>query len=516
MNARDLARHPSRQTGPADRIAAVSASSADDVRARWEHHLFAFLLIVAATLVGEVWLPFLGPRNLSLPFIAALMLAGGLYGLRPALTAAVAAFLAYNFFIVSPRFSLHIAPADLLALVTFLAAAVFVGGMAGRLSDRARSATERLGRLATLLSASRDLSAATTPSEVASCLADHLKSGGGVEAALWSADEPARLLAATDGARATAAGLRPPDVAPQHADAGCKWTELETARGPVGRAALWFGGRETGAAERHWIDAILQLGAIALDRAALATEISEARLVAEREGLRTALLSSLSHDLRTPISTILASASSLAENEARFDPALKRELVDAIQAEAERLNLYVSNLLDMTRLESGALDVRPTLVDPSEAMASALERMRRRLAGRRVARSFQSEGKMVLADPVLLEQALVNVLENAAAFSPPDSTITAAVAVEAEDIALAVADEGPGVPPSELARVFDKFFRGRTDRARRAGVGLGLSVARGVVEAFDGRISIDSPVRAGRGTRMTIRLPVHAPVEACE
>jgi two-component system sensor histidine kinase KdpD len=271
---------------------------------------------------------------------------------------------------------------------------------------------------------------------------------------------------------------------------------------------LWFGGRPIGTAEEHWIAAVLQLGAIALDRAALAGEISEAKLVAEKEGLRTALLSSLSHDLRTPISTILASASSLSANDAQFTPAARLELVAAIEAEAERLNLYVSNLLDMTRLESGVLDLKRTLVDPAEAMAAALARMRRRLAGRRIVRQFRSANRTVLADPILLEQVLVNVLENAVSFSPPGSEIMVAVSVDKTQAMLSITDSGPGVLPGDLPKVFDKFFRGRTDRARRGGVGLGLSVARGLIEAFDGRISIVSPVADGRGTCMRIHLPL--------
>jgi K+-sensing histidine kinase KdpD len=504
-------------TGVTFAPAQIGGVKGDAVRAnRWERHLFACALVVVAAVLSALWMRFLGPRNLALPFIAALMLAGSWFGVRAALTAAIVAFLAYNFFLVTPRFSFTFAPADVLALGTFLAAALLVGGMAGRLSDRARSASERMAHLAALLSASRDLSAAAAPADVARCLVGRLRAEVGVESAVWAAGRPGALLAASEGSQATAAAVRNPPQETQKAEVGCRWTPLATARGVVGTAAVWFSGRRTGAAEQHWIDAILQLGAIALDRAALAAEISEAKLVAEKEGLRTALLSSLSHDLRTPISTILASASSLSTNDARFGPTARLELVGAIETEAERLNLYVSNLLDMTRLESGALDLKWTSVDPCEAMAAALERMQRRLAGRRIVRRFASEGRAVLADPILLEQVLVNLFENAASFSPPESEIVAGVVADSREVILTVTDFGPGVPADELPHVFEKFFRGRTDRARRAGVGLGLSVARGLVEAFDGRIAIESPVKNGRGTRMIIGLPVSAPVEVCE
>jgi two-component system sensor histidine kinase KdpD len=244
--------------------------------------------------------------------------------------------------------------------------------------------------------------------------------------------------------------------------------------------------------------------------------MSKARLVADREGLRTTLLSSLSHDLRTPIATILASASSLVEHDARFDVATRRELLDTIQEQAERLNRYVANLLDMTRLESGVLDLRRVLVDPVEAMISALEHTRRRLVGRRVERVFTAPNVMISVDPVLIEQALVNILENAAELSPPSSIIRASVALEHGEVILAIADQGPGVSLEERPKIFDKFFRGQADRRRDGGVGLGLAVAKGVVEAFGGQIGVESPVWEGRGARFVIRLPAQPAMETDE
>jgi two-component system sensor histidine kinase KdpD len=294
--------------------------------------------------------------------------------------------------------------------------------------------------------------------------------------------------------------------------------ELKTARGDVGLAAIWVD--ENSAATAHaddWLEALLQLGAISLDRAGLAEDISKARLVAEREGLRTALLSSLSHDLRTPIATILAAASSLAEYEARFEAATRRELIDTIQGQAERLNRYVANLLDMTRLESGVLELKRVLVDPAEAMSSALEHVRRRLTGRCVERAFTAaSGMMISVDPVLIVQALVNVIENAAELSPPDSLIYMSVSVEEGEAILAVTDQGPGVTPEEAPQIFDKFFRGHADRRKDGGVGLGLAVTKGVVEAFGGRISVESPVADGHGSRFAIRLPAHRAMEITE
>ncbi len=478
-------------------------------------YLLALLLVFAATLTSATSLWLIGPRNVSLPFVVTLVLIGSWFGLRPAIMAAVAAFLAYNFFLVRPRFSFSVAPADFIALGSFFVAALIVGTMAGQLSARARAAVEQLRQLTTLLAASRELSGATTARDVAQCLARHLKAGGNVEVAIWSADDGGRsLLAATEAAAPLEAKAAADPTSADFAGGATYVRELKTARGDVGLAAIWAS--ETGAAPpeaRDWLEALLQLGAIALDRAGLAEDINKARLVAEREGLRTALLSSLSHDLRTPIATILAAASGLAEYDTRFEAVTRRELIDTIQAQAERLNRYVANLLDMTRLESGVLDLKRVLMDPAEAMSSALEHMRRRLAGRRIERTFTATGTMISVDPVLIEQALVNVIENAAEFSPPDSILHVRVSVEDGEAVLAITDQGAGVVPEELPRIFDKFFRGQADRRKDGGVGLGLAVTKGVVEAFGGRISVESPVADGHGTRFTIRLPAHPAME---
>jgi two-component system sensor histidine kinase KdpD len=206
----------------------------------------------------------------------------------------------------------------------------------------------------------------------------------------------------------------------------------------------------------------------------------------------------------------------LHEHDESFDPATRREMLETIQEESERLNRYVANLLDMTRLESGALEVNNVLMDAGEALASALERVSGRIKNRRVLRAFENRGRRISVDPVLIEQAFVNILENAIAYSPPGSTILVATKSEPKAVLITVEDEGPGIPKGDLDRVFDKFFRGRSDRRRGAGVGLGLSVARGLVEAFGGDIRAVSPAAGGKGARLEIRLPAHSALETVE
>lgn len=251
---------------------------ADAAPRKWKRYVFALLLVAAAVVSSAVWMQVIGVRNLAIPFMSALMLAGGWLGLRPALAAAIPAFLAHNLLSAGPRFGLTLAAPDLLILATFVATAALVGGIAGRLTERARLATQRQSRLAALLSASRDLSAADTPREVAHRLVRRLEAELGVNAAVWSSGPGEPLLAASAAAQETASAIRSPVQAGPICGTGDRWTTLTTAQGAVGATALWFGERRIGTAELQWVDALLQLGAIALDRATLAAEASVAKL----------------------------------------------------------------------------------------------------------------------------------------------------------------------------------------------------------------------------------------------
>jgi two-component system sensor histidine kinase KdpD len=181
----------------------------------------------------------------------------------------------------------------------------------------------------------------------------------------------------------------------------------------------------------------------------------------------------------------------------------------AIQEESERLNRYLANLLEMTRLESGALQVGRSLIDPREAMAAALRRMNRKLVGRHVERSFAMQCANIEVDPVLIEQALMNVIENAAVHAPPATPIVASVQAVGTCVRLSIEDLGEGIIAGDLPYVFEKFFRGGGDRKRGSGVGLGLAVTRGLIEAFGGSVRAVSPVRDDKGTRIEIDLPAH-------
>ena len=261
--------------------------------------------------------------------------------------------------------------------------------------------------------------------------------------------------------------------------------------------------------QQRLLDALADQAALAIERVNLVEDVDRARLVAETDRLRSALLTSISHDLRTPLASILGSATSLSET---LDAATRRDLIGNIQEEAERLNRFIANLLDMTRLESGPLRLRTGAIELSDAIGSALRRAGKILAEHRTQVVLQPDLPMLDLDEVLFEQVLFNLLDNAGKYAPAGSLITIKARQDGGHVVVQVLDEGPGIPPADLERMFDKFYRvGGADR-RRAGTGLGLAICRGFVEAMDGSIAATN--RTDRsGAAFTMTLPVFAEAE---
>jgi len=255
------------------------------------------------------------------------------------------------------------------------------------------------------------------------------------------------------------------------------------------------------------VAALLDQGALALERAELAAATVENEALRRSDRLRAALLNSISHDLRTPLSGVLGAATTLLEYGQSLERPVQEDLLESIRDEAERLNRYVGNLLDMTRLEGGGVAPRTQSADTRDVVTAAAERVARRLGKRELARDFPPTLSTVPADPALLEQALVNILENAIAYSPDGSRIEAAVYEDERNVVISIEDEGRGIPTAQLKLVFEKFQRLDEASDRGSGTGLGLAIAKGFVEAMGGRIAAASPISDGRGTRILISLP---------
>jgi two-component system sensor histidine kinase KdpD len=291
---------------------------------------------------------------------------------------------------------------------------------------------------------------------------------------------------------------------------------LRTARGPVAVVGI---DRDTGTDtstpllapdQRRLLDALGDQAAVSIERISLAEDVDRTRLLAETERLRAALLTSISHDLRTPLATILGAAGTLQAYHATLDDQSRGELLGSISEEAERLNRFVANLLDMTRLESGAVALKLEPTDLGEVIGSTLTRAGKVLAEHHVTLDVAANLPLVELDAVLLEQTLFNLLDNAARYTPAGSTVTLRAWHELREVRLQVMDDGPGIPPSLTERIFEKFYRApeaahQGDR-KRAGTGLGLAICRGFIEAMGGRITAAN--RADRsGAVFTITLP---------
>jgi two-component system sensor histidine kinase KdpD len=467
--------------------------------------------------------------DLAMIFLASVLISGLLFGLRPAIAAAGLAILTYNFFFLEPRFSLQIGhPGDVLTFAIFFAVAAATGWLTGRVRDQARLSAQRAAAVTALLAASRRLSAATTQAETAQALADQASAASGGRAVVLMPHEtelvqvagaPAVALLTTgamaaarwawDKGEAAGAGT---GTLPQ---VGWTFWPLVGLRGRAGVAGVEFNDR-AGPDDERLVAALLDQGAVALERAELAAATVENEALRRSDKLRAALLNSISHDLRTPLSTVMGSATTLIDYGKTLKPDVRTDLLLSIREEAERLNRYVGDLLDMTRLEGGALKTRSEWTDARDVLDAAINRVSRRLEHRVLTRDFPPELTSVQIDPGLLEQAIVNILENAIAYSPDGSRVEVAAYEDRANVVISIEDEGPGIPQADIERVFEKFRRleepsDRSRGERNKGAGLGLSIAKGFVEAMGGRIAAASPIIQGRGTRVLISLPKATP-----
>ncbi len=466
--------------------------------------------------------------DLGVVYMAAVLAAGVLYGLRPALAAATVAFLTYNFLFLEPRYTFAIgSPTDILTLIVFWAIATVTGALAGRVREQARRAQRRASAVSALLVASQSLSAADDRATAARVLAEQTAAAAGARAVVL-------LPEGEDIAVAAIAPLKPGTTEPpltlgaaEMAAARWAWEKGEAAghgtgtlpqtrwtfrplngvRRRSGVAGVEAAALASGSDEERLALAVMDQGAVALERAELAGEELETQTLRRTDRFRGALMNSVSHDLRTPLSTVLGSATTLIDYGDALKPEVRADLLASIREEAERLSRYVGDLLDMTRLEGGGLNVKADWTDVRDVLNAAAERVGRRLGERNLTRDFPAELSLVMLDQGLLEQAVVNILENAIAYSPDGSTVELAAYEDRQSVVISIEDEGRGIPTEALEQVFDKFRRMEEPSDRQQGAGLGLAIAKGFVEAMNGRIAAASPIHDDHGTRILISLP---------
>ncbi|MBP31806.1 MAG: two-component sensor histidine kinase [Cupriavidus sp.] len=496
-------------------------------RSGFEARPYAVALSAVAAGLGAAILaqPYAGVENADLFLLTAIVAVAVRWGLGPALAAVVAASLAYNFFFLPPVYTLTIAdPTNVAAFLLFTLVAVLVSNLASRARRVAVVSQGRARATERLFGFSRKLAACGTLDDV-----------------LWAtcAQVAAMLkvrvvLLLPDGQAVTVRAGYPPEDMLDEADlAAAQWAfdndrpagrgadtlpgakrlflPMRTGRGTIGVIGLDSDG--TGPIlspeGRRLLDALADMGALAIERVRLVEDLDRAERAAETDRLRQALLTSISHDLRTPLASVLGAASTLRDLESALPADAKAELLATIIEESERLNRFIANLLDMTRLEAGAVAPNLSAQDVAETVDTALRRTQKILADHRVAVEVEPDLPALALDPVLFEQVLVNLLDNAAKYAPEGSTVTLQVRRADDRVRIAVLDEGDGLPEADVERVFDKFYRVRKGDRVRAGTGLGLAISRGFVEAMGGTVTAGNR-RDRSGACFTISLPVPA------
>ncbi|MDQ0121514.1 two-component system sensor histidine kinase KdpD [Pseudomonas lini] len=487
----------------------------------WFDYALAVVATVLASALAWAVASVLPLPNISLVFLAAVLLVAVRSSLGPALTCAALSFLTYDFLFIPPNFSLSIQrEEDVLTLLFFLLMAALTGNLAARQRRQLQALRDTQEETTELLDLSRKLTAATDRQAVVSAAAQHLNGWTDLKVCLLDRDGASGWKVETGGPLEFSEAERAAaDWAWQHdqpAGAGTGtlpfgrwwWWPLSVEDGPL--ALLGVSAKEGQALSgqrRRLLTALSQPLAQALARAQLAEDLEAARLHGETEQLRSALLASVSHDLRTPLTSMRGSIDSLLALGEAIPLEDRRELLEGTRDEAERLDRYIQNLLDMTRLGHGALKLARDWVSPADIVGSALNRLRAVLAPLQVSTEVPAQLPLLFVHAALIEQALVNVLENAARFSPVHGRLQLRVDADDSELCFAVSDEGPGIPEEERAKIFDMFYTAaRGDRGGQ-GTGLGLAICQGMVGAHGGRISVADGIE-GRGTCITLHLPV--------
>jgi two-component system sensor histidine kinase KdpD len=448
------------------------------------------------------------PVTAAIVFLLGVTLVGALAGLRAGLLAAILASAIYNFFLSDPVFRFSLATAEeYVPLIAFNVSAATSGLLAGLLKDRASAAERATKRVRDLFDVSERLQAAVRIRDIPEAIAGfstdrasfrpelYIGSGAALEPVGDAAEHSvlARNLAKTEDA-----SLRSHDHLA---------LRLSLPAGAAAVVVLNWPEPSQRSADEHDLDAFVNLLSIAIERCLLLERLSEAELIKRSESFKTALLSSVSHDMRTPLSAISASASSLARFSAELDEATKTDLLQTIEEQCERLNRYTTNLLSLGHLQAGLDPELFTQCDALDALGSAITRVRGLGSEHDFVKCYAIMTAPVRADPVMLEQVFYNVLENAVRYTPAGSRIEVSAALFEGQLQVAIADDGEGIAESDLHRVFERFYRSRTS-VQQEGSGLGLSIARGFTQAFGGTIEAGRAQPPLNGARMTISLPI--------
>lgn len=455
---------------------------------RLKPYVAAVLLVAGATALGKTLFSNVQPTNQVMLYLLAVVISGLGWGRESTVLASALGVAAFDFFFVPPVFFMSVEEAEyLITFTAFLAVALAIGNLTGRLRDHVAMLAARERETTALYAFSQRMVAARDLREVGSAVAVQVSDTFGCPVA----------LSLPSGKTFASPGFAASDRAEQ--------IPLETPQGVVGVLVM---GKDADldVSQRRLLEILAAQAAVVVERAMLAEEARRAQLLLEEERLHDALLHSISHSLRTPLSSIIGSLSTLLDpGPEELSPVVRHDLVEAAREEAERLNGIVGNLLDMTRLETGHLRLLVDWYDLEDVIGAALGQAERTLNKRQVRVDLPEGLPLVALDQVLIMQVLGNLLDNAVKYSRPGSPLEIGVRRAGSEVEISVADRGPGIPEAERQRVFAKFYR--VDRpGSPSGTGLGLAICKGIVEAHHGRIWAEG--RPGGGTVIRFTLPV--------
>ena len=475
----------------------------------------ALLLIAATTVVADAMVVYLGIRRGSVIYLLAVLWCGWRFGRLPAMTAAIVGVLGSGYLFYSPNNQ----RSEYLDLALFLVVALVASHVANSMKRQTEIARKREKEMGDLYAFSRRLAAAPSAADIYRAIEDHLTTHAQRKVVLFGAVSPGSTED-NPGDAAVPEPVRAAIVEVQRGqsieadvtdDTGNVWhiRRVSQKTPDFGVIAIDLGQvpAHEAADLQQRVNDLLVDAADTLERLDVAHALDQAKMRQETELLREALIGSVSHELRTPLASILGAATVLSQSPAVANDERLNSLASVVRDEAERLNNDIQNLLDATRISREQIKPRMEWIEPADIVNSALERRRRRLNGHTVSLDLDSNLPFIYVDPVLIEQAFVQVVDNAAKYSPPGSTITVAAKRNGHGLLLSVADTGVGLTEEENEQLCDRFFRGARHASTTSGSGLGLWIAKAFVSANGGKIEADSP-GINLGSTIAIRLPV--------
>jgi two-component system, OmpR family, sensor histidine kinase KdpD len=520
---------------------------ADQIRRPIAGYLVSLALVAAFTGVVAIIRALADVGNVSMVYLLAVIASAVAFGSRPAIVAAVAAFLAYDFFFIEPKYHLRVSDADeWIALALLLTTGLITGQLAALLRQRAREAERREKEAAVLYDVVRlmtepDLERALTE------VAERVRTELGLAAVLmaFGKESPVRVQADVGDSEAIAVAQSVavfPEMilgsgqAPTATERGApgRWIKVVPPSAPppgaparsdrVRSVGVGLKGQRIGsmvlvrkpgahafsASDDRLLSAVANQLALTLERIRLQREATDAEILRKTDELRTALLNAVSHDLRTPLASIIASGGSLLQHDIDWTEEEQREFAQAIVGEAERLNRLVGNLLDLSRIEAGSLRPEKGWYDLRSLVEEVVGRLRGVTAAHSVSLDLPDDLPPLHFDYVEIDQVLSNLIENAVKYTPPGTEIRVAVRAQRDAVTVEVSDTGPGIPPNAVPRLFDAFYRVRREGGGPSGSGLGLAVAKGLVEAHGGQITAENRAEGGACFVFTLPIPADA------